>query len=280
MGTGQSITLGANVSQENMDTEVKPDTLLGDTVTSAPVPMPPTNPSPSSPPTNRPSSMPSKNPTPSQESSAGNPASTSTYSTLGSFTDLTASYDQMQEETGSVEESSVGTMTAKVMTTSTVYTFEDGTSVTETVDANGVKVLTTDSGQSITLGANVSQENMDTEVKPDTLLGDTVTSAPVPMPPTNPSPSSPPTNRPSSMPSKNPTPSQESSAGNPASTSTYSILGSFTDLTASYDQMDMEAVSFTDAEGKAFTDVTASEDGMEMKEDVSFTDAKGKVFTE
>merc|ERR1719215_1119975 len=121
--------------------------------------------------------------------------------------------ENMQEETGSVEERSVGTMTAKVMTTSTVYTFADGTSVTETVGANGVKVLTTDSGQSITLGANVSQENMDTEVKPDTLLGDTVTSAPVP---------SPPTNRPSSMPSKNPTPSQESSAGNPASTSTYS----------------------------------------------------------
>merc|ERR1712151_1255387 len=67
-----------------------------------------------------------------------------------------------EEETGSVEESSVGTMTAKVMTTSTVYTFADGTSVTETVDANGMKVLTTESGQSITLGANVSQENMDT----------------------------------------------------------------------------------------------------------------------
>merc|ERR1719215_1672781 len=151
--------------------------------------------------------------------------------------------ENMQEETGSVEERSVETMTAKVMTTSTVYTFADGTSVTETVDANGVKVLTTDSGQSITLGANVSQENMDTEVKPDTLLGDTVTSAPVPMPPTNPSPSSPPTNRPSSMPSKNPTPSQESSAGNPASTSTYSTLGSFTDLTASYDQMQEETGS-------------------------------------
>merc|ERR1712151_1295143 len=74
--------------------------------------------------------------------------------------------ENMQEETGSVEESSVGTMTAKVMTTSTVYTFADGTSVTETVDANGVKVLTTDSGQSITLGADVSQENMDTEVEP------------------------------------------------------------------------------------------------------------------
>merc|ERR1739844_454929 len=89
-----------------------------------------------------------------------------------SFTDeeyddcMTKGMENMQEETGSVEESSVGTMTAKVMTTSTVYTFADGTSVTETVDANGVKVLTTDSGQSITLGANVSQENMDTEVEP------------------------------------------------------------------------------------------------------------------
>merc|ERR1712151_214649 len=71
-----------------------------------------------------------------------------------------------EEETGSVDESSVEIMIAKVMTTSTVYTFADGTSVTETVDANGVKVLTTDSGQSITLGADVSQENMDTEVEP------------------------------------------------------------------------------------------------------------------
>merc|ERR1712125_260052 len=72
----------------------------------------------------------------------------------------------MQEETGSVEESSVGTMIAKVMTTSTVYTFADGTSVTETIDANGMKVLTTDSGQSITLSANVSQKDMDSEVEP------------------------------------------------------------------------------------------------------------------
>merc|ERR1712151_837946 len=74
--------------------------------------------------------------------------------------------ENMQEETGSVEESSVGTMTAKVMTTSTVYTFADGTSVTETIDANGMKVLTTDSGQSITLDENVSQKNLDTEVEP------------------------------------------------------------------------------------------------------------------
>merc|ERR1712151_471622 len=168
--------------------------------------------------------------------------------------------ENMQEETGSVEESSVGTMTAKVMTTSTVYTFADGTSVTETVDANGVKVLTTDSGQSITLGANVSQENMDTEVEPAPEVvsftdakGATFTDV---------------------------TASEDLMVMEEGTSFTDAKGATFTDLTASYDQMNMEDVSFTDAKGKVFTDVTASEDGMLMEEGTSFTDAKGATFTD
>merc|ERR1712151_989127 len=165
-----------------------------------------------------------------------------------------------EEETGSVDESSVEIMIAKVMTTSTVYTFADGTSVTETVDANGVKVLTTDSGQSITLGANVSQENMDTEVEPAPEVvsftdakGATFTDV---------------------------TASEDLMEMKEDVSFTDAKGKVFTDLTASEDGMVMEeGTSFTDAKGATFTDLTASYDQMDM-EDVSFTDAKGKVFTD
>merc|ERR1712151_809330 len=165
-----------------------------------------------------------------------------------------------EEETGSVDESSVEIMIAKVMTTSTVYTFADGTSVTETVDANGVKVLTTDSGQSITLGANVSQENMDTKVEPAPEVvsftdakGATFTDV---------------------------TASEDLMEMKEDVSFTDAKGKVFTALTASEDGMVMEeGTSFTDAKGATFTDLTASYDQMDM-EDVSFTDAKGKVFTD
>merc|ERR1712151_445550 len=167
-----------------------------------------------------------------------------------------------EEETGSVDESSVEIMIAKVMTTSTVYTFADGTSVTETVDANGVKVLTTDSGQSITLGANVSQENMDTEVEPAPEVvsftdakGATFTDV---------------------------TASEDLMEMKEDVSFTDAKGKVFTDVTASEDGMLMEeGTSFTDAKGATFTDemITFEEDEEEMSPPSEDEEVTGPVET-
>lgn len=47
--------------------------------------------------------------------------------------------------------SSMEIVEAKAATKSTVYTFDDGTTITETIDAQGVKTLTTGTGETVTM---------------------------------------------------------------------------------------------------------------------------------